>query len=1020
MTAPASILDLVERFDRDKAYYKSNLYNETQARQEFIDPLFEALGWDIGNRQGAAAASRDVVLEYSMKIGATTKAPDYLFRLGGANRFFVEAKKPSVDLREGVAPAYQVRRYAWTAGLPLSILTDFEELAIYDCRVEPDKIDKASVAHYRFYPYDAYANTWDEIAELFHRDAVLGGSLEKFAQEQKAPKGALGVDKAFLADIDGWRALLAKNIAIWNPELSQRELNYAVQMTLDRLIFLRIGEDRGIEPYGKLQGLLTGGEVYKRLINQFRDADDRYNSGLFHFKDERGREGSDSLTPNLYVDDEPLKKILKGLYYPDSPYEFSVLPVEVLGNVYEQFLGKVITVGADRKVEVEEKPEVRKAGGVYYTPAYIVDYIVKHTVGTLLEGKTPAEAAKLRILDPACGSGSFLIGAYQYLLNWHLSQYVADGSAKHKKELYKGTGDDWRLTTGERKRILLNNIYGVDIDAQAVEVTKLSLSLKMLEGETEQTLGTTRQMFQERVLPDLSNNIKCGNSLIGSDFYDGPQAAQLTDEEQYRINAFDWEAEFPTVMPAGGFDAVIGNPPYVRSINLKESNPVLWNLYRSRYRSASEKEWDIYLIFVEKALELLSNNGKLGYILPNKFLNSQVGEQLRAVLSEGQHLERLVHFGAFQIFQNATTYTCLLFLNRSGNNQIEVARYVGPVNKAGAVCPLPEGAPKLWQISEVPATKLTADVWTFRASGGNLLEKLQQWPGLGSVAQIFQGTGTRADKVYLVEERGYDGDLIRIYSVEKDAEYLLEPHYLKPALRGRSIGRYEEVGKDLLLIVPYEIINGKSVLVPPQKLRSLAPRTLEYLYECKSRLDERENGRFKDQEGWYAYGYPRSMTKFDTIKIAMPDVCNRGKCWLEEMSHWLIDTAYGVMPTSDGTDLKYLLGILNSPLLTYFLKETGTALRGGYFRMKTAYLNPFPIRTINFSDPADKKRHDDMVVLVERMLDLHKRLPAVKTSQEKTVLQRQIDGTDKQIDKLVYELYALTGEEIAIVEGATK
>ena len=215
-----------------------------------------------------------------------------------------------------------------------------------------------------------------------------------------------------------------------------------------------------------------------------------------------------------------LKDILKRLYYPDSPYEFSVLPADILGQVYEQFLGKVIRLTAGHQAEVEDKPEVKKAGGVYYTPTYIVDYIVKNTVGKLLEGKTPKKAAELRILDPACGSGSFLIGAYQYLLDWHRDWYVEHGPEKHRKELYQGPGGDWRLTTAEKKRILLNNIYGVDIDSQAVETTKLSLLLKVLEGETSESLDAQLSFLHERALPDLAANIKCGNSLIGPDFYD--------------------------------------------------------------------------------------------------------------------------------------------------------------------------------------------------------------------------------------------------------------------------------------------------------------------------------------------------------------------------------------------------------------------------------------------------------------------------------------------------------------------
>ena len=280
----------------------------------------------------------------------------------------------------------------------------------------------------------------------------------------------------------------------------------------------------------------------------FFEADQRYNSGLFHFAAEKGRASyPDELTPGLAIDDRVLKDILRRLYYPESPYEFSVLPADILGQVYEQFLGKVIRLTAGHRAVVEDKPEVKKAGGVYYTPTYIVEYIVEHTVGRLLEGKTPGQVSELRVLDPACGSGSFLIGAYQYLLDWHRDWYVAHPTKRPRPEIYQECGGEWRLTTAEKKRILLNNIYGVDIDAQAVETTKLSLLLKVLEGETSDSLDTQLSFLHERALPDLDANIKCGNSLIGPDFYDDQQLGLggLDDEERYRINVFDWEAEFP-------------------------------------------------------------------------------------------------------------------------------------------------------------------------------------------------------------------------------------------------------------------------------------------------------------------------------------------------------------------------------------------------------------------------------------------------------------------------------------------
>ena len=386
MSAPKEILDLVERFQRNKDAYRSPQYNETQLRREFLDPFFKAPGWDIDNEQGYAEACKDVIHEDAIKVGEATKTPDYCFRIGGARKFFLEAKKPAVDIKHDVSPAFQLRRYAWTTKLPLSILSDFEEFAVYDCRVKPDQKDSASVARILYIPCTECAERWDKIASVFSRDAVLKGSFDKYAESNKARRGTADVDDEFLRTIEGWRAELARNLALRNPGLTQRELNFAVQRIIDRIIFLRICEGRGIEDYGRLQALTNGDRIYPRLAQQFEQADDRYNSGLFHFKREQDRhEAPDELTLGLDLDDKLLRDILKSLYYPESPYVFSALPAGILGQVYEQFLGKVIRLTEGHQAKVEEKPEVKKAGGVYYTPTYIVEYIVQQTVGKLLE-----------------------------------------------------------------------------------------------------------------------------------------------------------------------------------------------------------------------------------------------------------------------------------------------------------------------------------------------------------------------------------------------------------------------------------------------------------------------------------------------------------------------------------------------------------------------------------------------------------------------------------------------------------
>ncbi len=1011
MPAPDHVKNLVERFENNREAYRSGKYNETQLRNEFLNPFLEALGWDVLNKQGYAETYKDVIHEDTLEIEGENKAPDYAFRIGGTRKFFVEAKKPSVRIETDIHPAFQLRRYAWSAKLPLSILTDFEEFAVYDCRLKPDKTDKASVGRVALYSFKDYLEKWDEIAARFSREAVLKGSFDQYAEGLKGKKGTTEVDDAFLEEIERWRDLLAKNIALRNPKLSVHELNFAVQMTLDRIIFLRICEDRGVERDEQLKELGKGIDIYSGLCQLFQRADARYNSGLFHFKDEKDQPSTaDSLTQKLKVDDKVLHDILSNLYYPESPYVFKEIPSDILGQVYERFLGKVIRLTAGHQAKVEEKPEVRKAGGVYYTPTYIVEYIVKNTVGKLLEGKTPKEAARLKILDPACGSGTFPLGAYQYLLDWHLKWYLANQPEKWasgkepaiyqttpqrlKGTLSKSThktdpienadvdlgraGEGWKLTTVKKKEILLNNIFGVDIDAQAVEVTKLTLLLKVLEGESSETIGSQLALFQERVLPDLGRNIKCGNSLIGPDYYEGQQLRMMIDEdERYRVNAFDWKTEFPEVFIQGGFDAVIGNPPYVRSINLKENDPMLWEIYRNRYKSASVHEWDIYLIFVEKGITLLKQNGLLGFILPNKFLNSQVGTILRELLSTSHWLRKIIHFGAYQIFEGVTTYTCLLFLGQSNQTTtINVSRYIGDVNKSSKRCNMPEEVSELWKTYEIKEASLSSAPWEFSTSNTGLIERIRKFPKLKDIAKVYQGTGTRADKVFAFKTLNITSDYYRVYSRETDKEYVLEPKFLKPVLKGRDISRYHLNNKDNSLLVPYEITDNKVMLVSEKTLSGKAPKTFKYLQECEQRLNERENGRFKG-EGWYCYGRPQNMDKFEIAeKIILPDIANRGECYLDIEQRWILDTAYAIVPLQEQKiNIRFLLGILNSPLLTYFLKETGTALRGGYFRMKTAYLNPFPITPINFDIPEEKARHDKMVLLVERMLDLHKKNP---------------------------------------------
>ncbi len=1011
----------VELFARNHAQYRQAEYKEAQLRREFLDPFFEALGWDVTNRQGWAEQYKEVVNEDALKIGGATQAPDYSFRIGGARKFFAEAKKPSVPLKTDANAAYQLRRYAWSAKLPLSLLSDFEELAVYDCRARPAESDKASVGRINYFTFDQYLDRLSEIYDIFSKDAVLRGSFDRFMQDAKGKRGTSPVDTEFLKEIEGWRVLLAKNIAQLNPRLSLDEMNDAVQRTIDRIIFLRMAEDRGTEEYGQLLNLtglenLSGSSVYSRFLKLCRDADDRYNSGLFDFQ-------ADALTATLNIDDDKLRDLFGDLYYPKSPYEFSVLGADTLGNVYEQFLGKVIRLTASHQAKVEAKPEVKKAGGVFYTPPYIVDYIVAQTVGKLVADQAPNDLARLRVLDPACGSGSFLLGAYQHLLNYYLAWYVEHRDAKPARDRIYESAHGWRLTTAEKKRILTTHIFGVDIDRQAVEVTKLSLLLKVLEGENQETLGKQLSLFKERALPNLDANIKCGNSLIGSDYFAGQLLPDA--DEMRRVNPFDWAREFPQVFggdelnrkdakPAKenqGFDCVIGNPPYIRIQTMKEWSPLEVEIYKDTYAAASAGNYDIYVVFVEKGLALLNARGRLGFILPHKFFNAQYGEPLRDVIARGKHLAHVVHFGDQQIFAGATTYTCLMFLDKPGSAECKMVK-VNDLAAWRAEGTATEGA--------IPAASITRAEWNFAVGkSAALFERLSQMPiKLGDVAEkIAQGIRTSANEVYVLDLVSDNGNVITAHSKQLDKDVKLERKAVSLFLQGREIKPYQILSSGKVVIVPYHVEDDRTKFISEKEAREKYPKMFSYLLENKSYLENREHGRMRG-DNWYAYVYPKNLELMSASKILVPDIANHASFALDKNGEYAFTSGYGITLKSNVSESsKYILGLLNSNVLDFYLKKVSTTMRGGFFRYFTQFIAQLPIRVINLSDAADKARHDRMVALVTQMLDLYKRLPAAQTAHDRELGQRQIDATDAQIDALVYELYGLTEDEINLIQG---
>ena len=647
---------------------------------------------------------------------------------------------------------------------------------------------------------------------------------------------------------------------------------------------------------------------------------------------------------------------------------------------------------------MEEKPEVRKAGGVYYTPTYIVEYIVKNTVGKLCESKTPRQISSFRILDPACGSGSFLLGAYQYLLDYHRDRYQKDGPQKHTKEIYQGYGGQWHLTTQEKKRILLNNIYGVDIDPQAVEVTKLSLLLKVLEGENQDTLERQMKLFKERALPDLGSNIKCGNSLIGPDFYSvgaGHVLPLFDKDEVYRINLFDWEKEFPEIMKQGGFDTVIGNPPYVRQEGLGEAKIYFQSHYKTFRPTA-----DLYVNFIERGLGLVKKTGLFGMIVSNKWLRAAYGKPLREFLSNNASILQLIDLAGLPVFAKATVRTIILICSPTQKQRVTI-RYLAPLplddfRTINTGEQLQEFANE--RALELSVSSLSPDGWSLSGrKTSQVIEKIKQ---VSVPLKIFMqmnplfGIKTGLNQAFIIDHQ------TRKHLITEDPK---SSEIIKSLLTGRDVRRYDIRFADRYLIWTY-------IGVPIEKYPAILKHLKQFQLQLQKRWDKGNH--------WWELRACDYYDEFKKPKIIYPDIATTCRFAIDRNGYFSSNTTYFI-PKDDF----YLLGILNSKLGQFYFSDVCAGLEGGgstYLRFFGQYLEGFPVRTINISNSSDKAHYDKMVKLVEPMLSLHKQLAAAKTPDDKTRLQRQIDATDQQIDHLVYELYGLTGKEIQIVKEGTK
>lgn len=977
---PEGVASLVALFLKNLDFYRSSDFKEATLRTEFLNPMLESLGWDVTNRNGQSPLDREVVEELSMKIDGVSRAPDYGFLIGGQRKWFLEAKKPNVRLQAGTAAAdaaFQLRRYSWSAGLSVGVLTNFYEFGIYDTRQVPTKGDSATVGRVAYFTADELPANWKLIWELFSRAAVVEGALEKFDRESSASKGTRTVDAEFLVEIKDWRLALAQDLARNNPWLDQDSLSLAVQRLLDRIIFLRFAEARGLEHFGELQNLATKVGVYPKLWTIFNRADDKYNSGLF-YKSELSAAGeiSDS-EPLLVVSDEILSRILSRLYFP-YPYEFSVIPGDILGNVYEQFLGDEIKLTTDRKVTVEQKLEVRKAGGVYYTPQPVVEFIIAQTINPLLEEKSPEAISKLRFLDPASGSGTFLISLFQNLISWH-ERYYLSKPALAKKYLELGSDGSPRLKTSERKKILLNNIHGVDIDAQAVEVTKLSLLLKVLENQAQLEFAVGH------VLPNLSKNIVCGNTLIDEG---GGLNTELSIFRPFGENAF-----FPEVLAAGGFDAVVGNPPYLNVDTVWGANDPRLKHLKSRYPHVHTDKTDLLFYFLARSVEICK--GEIGLIVSRSFLEADKAQKLRGWLASNIKVRKVIDMRHTLVFPRVGINTALVFLTKSMS-----AKTASFIRHQAAELPPGYTAEyfekkKQFETLVVASEQLGGSNWNFGSkTTTSFLDKIDAaGTPLGDIFHVGQGMQMGANKAFRFSHKDI--------SVMTD---LAEKGFLRERARNSDIKPFKIGRSDVWMIYPYAAESFKELPDPLQ----------QHLLGFKAELEQRAAFIRGDCE-WWKYTFPLHLEHFYKKKIVSPYMSRSNAFAIDTSAQFFFSTDTTVLYGDLEEDrLKFLLGVLNTELLSARFRFH-SKLKGGrqyeYFAKQIS-------RLIVPEVDSTEEFFELVVSRVSEITQLEEAMDSTLVKAEKKDISKNLVSLKNEINEGLRDFVGLSKEEARSLQNS--
>lgn len=996
---------LINAYKKEYDIYRSPRYSEAQLRIDFLNPFLKSFGWDVDNEATKSQFLRDVIQEESIDVedenSITKKNPDYTLRIQGTRKLFIEAKKASIDLDKSNKPAFQIRRYGWNANLGISVLSNFESLSVYDCRTKPNVNDASVVAKYHTFHFSEYLSRFDELYKLLSFQSITSGYIDEYFAISEYDTTAF--DNYFLKQIESWRVRLAKDIIANNEGFNNEEINFLIQRLLNRIVFLRICEDREIEKFETLKNIKT----YEDLKQLFILSDKKYNSGLFDFIE-------DNFLLKIKLKSETLIEIFNELYYPQSPYDFSVVDPTILSQIYERYLGSKIEIVDNKQITIIEEPEAAASSGVVPTPKLIVQKIVNETLTPLFEGKSVDQIQQLKLADICCGSGTFLISIYDFLLEKIILQLVAS-HVNESEIIYQAFDGSYNLTLKAKQQILTSNIFGVDINPYAVEVSKFSLLLKLLEGENSGSIDYYLVKYKQKVLPSLNENIKCGNSLVDDLYFKFQPEAINNNELLYKVKPFNWRNEFNFLEHQNGFDAIVGNPPYVRIQNIIKFSIEEIKFFQSNvsgYTVAEAETFDKYYLFIQRAINLINENGVLGYIVPHKFFIVQGGKALRSFITSQSSIFKIIHFGVTQVFKNRSTYTAILVLDKKQREQISFKRV------ANIVAELSAG---IINYDNYNSDAYTEQPWLFISKPlQEVFDKIENanTVPLNTIAEIAVGLQTSADKIYIfIPEEETDTTYRFKY---KKRNFEVEKAICKPCLYKLSFGLFDTIVPNAQIIFPYIIQADKADILAENSFEESFPLAWAYLNTFKEKLSNRSINGSKEPQ-WYQFGRSQSLTRFHNNNKLIWSVLSTKPGYIYDENN-LQFTGGGNGPyyslfTISNYSLYYILGILSHPIIEALVKSRASEFRGSYYSHGKQFIENLPIRKIDFTNADEVKLHNDIVMNVKSLISTKDTYNRTHIESKKRVLRYKLDLLFNSLLEQINSLYGITSDELYIVRN---